>query len=142
MAKFGKERFQYGVFYLATMGRDTYPRVHPFTPFIGSGHLFAFMYTSSPKGKDLLANPKYAMHSLVGDMNGGNGEFQIKGEAIQILANDPRMQMAVDACPYPISKVKPVILFEFMITKCFTNYYTNEKPNFKHWKEAEKDKTI
>ncbi len=141
MAKFGRERFQYGVFYLATIGRDSYPRVHPFTPFIGSGHLFAFMYTTSPKGKDLLKNSKYSMHSLVRDMNGTNGEFQIRGEATRVESTgDPRTQMAVEACPYPVSKEKPLVLFEFLITRCMTNYYANGMPNLKSWKETPQEK--
>jgi hypothetical protein len=139
MAKFGEERFPNGVSYLATMGRDSYPRVHPFRPFISSGHLFAFMYTTSPKCIDLLKNPKYSMHTSVTDVNGGNGEFQIKGEVVRIeSASDPRRQMALEASPYPVSTVKPVVLFEFMVTRCLTNYYSEDGPNFDRWKEGEK----
>ena len=90
MASFGAKRLENRVFYLATVGLDSYPRVHPFTPFIGTGHLFAFMYSTSPKGKDLQRDHKYAMHSQVADMNGSNGEFQIKGEAF--LVEDPQIR--------------------------------------------------
>ncbi|HZW54948.1 MAG TPA: hypothetical protein VFF30_01520 [Nitrososphaerales archaeon] len=49
MASFGEKRFvEHKVMYLATIRPDGYPRVHPFTPFIGSGRLFAFMEPTSP----------------------------------------------------------------------------------------------
>jgi hypothetical protein len=136
MAKFGEERLKYGVMYLATIKSDGYPRVHPFTPFIGSGRLFAFMYTTSPKGKDLQRNRRYSMHSLVGDMNGLNGEFQITGDAFELTDPASRKE-AVAAVPYKLSQTRDIILFEFKIMSCFTNFYTNEKPNFKRWKLKE-----
>jgi hypothetical protein len=63
--------------YLATVRKNGYPRVHPFTPFVASRHLFAFM---EPKGLDLQRTDS-AIHSLVTDMNGTNGEFTIAGRA-------------------------------------------------------------
>ena len=134
MASFGEARLKFGVFYLATIGPDSYPRVHPFTPFVGSGHLFAFMYPTSPKGKDLQRNHKYAMHSLVADMNGTNGEFQIRGVA-SLITDPPRRKEAESACPYPM--VEPNVLFEFMIGRCLTNYYEGGKPHPKHWTSTE-----
>jgi len=135
MAGFGEKRLVYGVMYLATIAPNSYPRVHPFTPFIGSGHLFAFMEPTSPKGKDLQRNGKYAMHSLVTDMNGSNGEFQIKGDAI--VVTDPSLrEEALKSCPYA-SLAPPQarhVLFEFLISRCFTNYYADGKSNLKHWR--------
>ena len=131
MASFGKERIEYRVMYLATIKPDGYPRVHPFTPFIGSGRLFAFMYSTSPKGKDLQRNGKYSMHSLVADMNGTNGEFQITGNAF--LCSDPAsLKAATEACPYKTQG--QYILFEFKIGSAFTNYYSNGSTNVKRWK--------
>ena len=135
MAKFGEERFKYNVMYLATIGPDSYPRVHPFTPFIGSGRIFAFMESTSPKGKDLRGNGRYAMHSLVKDMNGTNGEFLITGDAI-LLSDSASRTAAVVSCPY--TPQERYILFEFLITSCFTNGYVNGKPNVRHWKEQTK----
>ncbi|HXZ91005.1 MAG TPA: pyridoxamine 5'-phosphate oxidase, partial [Candidatus Dormibacteraeota bacterium] len=50
MAEFGLKRVEYHVMYLATVRKNGYPRVHPFTPFVASGRLFAFMEPTSPKG--------------------------------------------------------------------------------------------
>jgi hypothetical protein len=132
MASFGEKRLQYKVMYLATIRPDGYPRVHPFTPFIGSGRLFAFMYPSSPKGKDLQRNGRYSMHSLVADENGTNGEFQISGNSL-LLTDSASLEAATASCPYKLSG--KYILFEFKIDRCFTNYYTNGTPNMKRWKE-------
>jgi hypothetical protein len=99
MENFGEQRLRSRVMYLATIKPDGYPRVHPFTPFVGSGHLFAFMEPTSPKGKDLQRNGKYSMHSLVTDMNGSNGEFQITGDAFLVTDSETR-QNALSTCPY------------------------------------------
>jgi len=117
--------------YLATIKEDGYPRVHPFTPFIGASRLVAFMEPTSPKGKDLQRNGKYSMHSLVTDMHGSDGEFQITGDAF--LSNNPdRRQEAVSACPY--KPQERYILFEFRIGSCMTNDYKDGAPRVKKWK--------
>ena len=136
MASFGQERLAYGVMYIATIKADGYPRVHPFTPFLGSGRLFAFMEPTSPKGKDLERNGKYSMHSLVKDMNGTNGEFQIGGKAF-LLTDPTSREIAIRFSPF-----KPndrYILFEFKIENCLTNFYTNGVPNVSRWKEDRSD---
>ena len=136
MAEFGEKRIQLRVMYIATIRQDGYPRVHPFTPFIGSGRLFAFMEPTSPKAKDLQRNGRYSMHSLVTDMNGTNGEFQISGDAGQVLDSASR-EAAITACPY--RDITPsfdrYILFEFKINRCLTNFYANRTANVKRWKE-------
>ncbi len=133
MASFGEKRFvEHKVMYLATIRPDGYPRVHPFTPFIGSGRLFAFMEPTSPKAKDIQWNGMYAMHSLVTDWQGTNGEFQISGRAF-LLTDDASREAAVRSCPY-----KPndrYILFEFKIDRCLTNYYADGLPHASSWKE-------
>ena len=95
MAEFGLERLEHRVMYLATVRKNGYPRVHPFTPFVASGHLFAFMEPASPKELDLQRDGLYAMHSLVTDMNGTNGEFTIAGRAQ--LVTDPETWQLEDA---------------------------------------------
>ena len=136
MVEFGEKRIQLGVMYLATVKQDGYPRVHPFTPFVGSGRLFAFMEPTSPKAKDLQRNGKYSMHSLVTDMRGTNGEFQISGDATQVSDSASR-EAAIAACPYRASNTPfdRYVLFEFKINRCLTNFYANGTANAKRWKE-------
>jgi hypothetical protein len=131
MAAFGLDRFKFQVMYLATVKPDSYPRIHPFTPFVSAGRLFAYMEPSSPKGKDLQRNGRYAMHSLVTDMDGSNGEFQISGDA-QLVTDAELMQLAAASCPYrPRDRY---VLFEFRIGTCLTNYYTDGRPHPKRWR--------
>jgi hypothetical protein len=131
MANFGVQRLQSKVMYLATIKPDGYPRVHPFTPFVGSKYLFAFMEPTSPKGKDLQRNGRYSMHSSVTDMNGSNGEFQISGDAFLVTDSEIR-RIAVSSCPY--KPQEQYILFEFKIGSCLTNSYTDGNPNVRRWK--------
>jgi hypothetical protein len=131
MASFGEERLRYKVMYLATIRPGGYPRVHPFTPFVGSGRLFAFMEATSPKGKDIQRNGRYAMHSQVADMDGTNGEFEITGDAFLVSDSASRSDAAA-ACPYtPAERYK---LFEFKIARCMTNDYAGGKSNVRSWK--------
>ncbi len=136
MAKFGQERLAHGVMYIATIKLDGYPRIHPFTPFVGSGRLFAFMEPTSPKGKDLQRNGKYSIHYLVTDMRGTNGEFQIGGKAF-LLTDLACRDMAVQSCPY--EPKDRYILFEFKIENCLTNNYANGVSNVSRWKENSKN---
>ena len=49
-----------------------HPRVHPVTPIVGSGKLFVFMEPTSPKGKDLMRDGRYALHcGIEGNNEGG-----------------------------------------------------------------------
>lgn len=132
MAEFGSKRLEYCVMYLATVRKDGYPRLHPFTPFVASGHLFAFMEPTSPKGLDLQRNGLYTIHSLVTDMHGTNGEFTITGRAH--LVTDPATRdLAVKGCPY--TPKDRYICLEFKLEECMTNTYVNGVPNTRYWKE-------
>jgi len=133
MAEFGLKRIEYHVMYLATVRRNGYPRVHPFTPFVSSGHLFAFMEPNSPKGLDLQRNGYYAMHSLVTDMNGTNGEFSITGQA-ELVVDANLRDLAVRGCPY--TPKDRYICFEFRLQQCLVNNYVEGIPNIRKWKQA------
>ena len=132
MAAFGLKRLEYHVMYLATVRKNGYPRVHPITPFITSGHLFAFMEPTSPKALDLQRNGLYAIHSLVTDWNGTNGEFTMAGHA-QLVTDQTTRDLAVRGCPY--NPKERYICFEFKLEECMTNTYEDDAPNTKHWKK-------
>src|SRR2546426_12673602 len=75
LAAFGEERFRAAeVAYLATVRADGSPGVHPFTPILCDGRLFAFMVPTSPKGHDLRRDPRDSIHSLGTDQHGREGE--------------------------------------------------------------------
>jgi Pyridoxamine 5'-phosphate oxidase len=138
LARFGADRMSERVMYLGTVRKDGYPRVHPFTPFIGSGHLFAFMEPTSPKGHDIQRDGRFVIHSLVKDMHGTGGEFSITGKARMV--NDPQMRtVAVKGCPYTPSE--RYVLFEFLIEEAATTHYPDGKPQHGRWKESSGSKS-
>lgn len=132
IAAFGKARFDNGVAYLATVRADGGPRVHPVTPVIGE-QLFLFMEPTSPKRKDLLREPRYALHCAVADYEGGEGEFYVRGRAS--LTDDPQLRaQAVAASVY--EPAERYILFVLTVDFAFMNIY-DEGPNIRRWQAAD-----
>ena len=139
MARFGVQRISERVMYIGTVRRDGYPRLHPFTPFLSSGHLFAFMYKTSPKGHDLKRDGRYVIHSLVKDMNGTDGEFMVTGKAT--FVEDPETRAtALKGCPYDASTGE-YDCFEFLVGECMTNHYVGGNPQVVKWKDPASSKS-
>jgi hypothetical protein len=131
LAKFGLERLNGKVAYLATLRKDGSPRVHPMTPIIGEGHLFVFMEPTSPKGHDLQRDGRYAIHCSVGDTSGESGEFNLAGQAR--LIDDPDLR----AVATRLSSYKPAdryILFEFEVASAASTIYPAGQPVRQNWK--------
>lgn len=129
IAGFGAARFGSEVAYLATVRPDGGPRVHPVTPIIGD-ELYLFMEPTSPKGKDLLRDPRYALHCSVADSGGGDGEFYVRGRAA--LTTDPLVrEQATRASSYPPQE--RYILFVLSVEFAFMNRYTDDGPNIRRW---------
>ena len=66
--------------FLATGGRHG-PRLAPVCPFWSAGELMLIASTGSPKARDLLADPRYALHAFLG---ADDEEFQIRGRAAPV----------------------------------------------------------
>lgn len=133
LAAFGEARFGSEVAYLGTLRADGSPRVHPVTPILGK-QLFLFMEPTSPKGKDLLRDPRYTLHCSVEDSSGGGGEFYVRGRAI--LSNDPRVRkQAIHAASY--KPQERYILFVLSVEFAFMNTYTGGDPNPRRWRASE-----
>lgn len=120
IAAFGEARFGMGVAYLGTLRSDGSPRVHPVTPVIAE-QLFLFMEPTSPKGKDLLRDPRFTLHCSVADSSGAGGEFYVRGVAH--LTVDPLLRaQGVQAASYvPEDRY---ILFVCSIEHAFMKIYT------------------
>ena len=138
MASFGTERLSEHVMYLGTVRKDGSPRVHPFTPFVSGGRLFAFMYPTSPKGHDLKRDGRYAIHSQVKDWHGAPGEFSISGRA-RFVEDEATRTVAAKGCPYESKGV--YICFEFLIEECRTTRYIDGKPQYARWNESSASKS-
>ncbi len=68
-----------GLGYLATVRADGGPRVHPVCPHIAEGLLWVFVGAPGPKRKDLLRDPRYALHTMCpADVD---DEFSVTGRA-------------------------------------------------------------
>ena len=130
MARYGAQRIAAMVMYLGTVRRDGYPRIHPVSPFVASGHLFVFMEPTSPKGHDIQRDGRYTLHSVVKDSNGSDGEFAVTGRARPVEA--ALREVAAKGCPY--TPAERYTCFEFFIEECLTNHYVNGKPQSKRWK--------
>jgi hypothetical protein len=132
LAAFGIQRFsQERVAYLATVKKDGSPRVHPVTPIVGDGRLFVFMEPTSPKGRDLRRDGRYAIHSAVADANGSNGEFTITGRAR--LVDDHGMRaLAVRLASYrPEDRY---VLFELSVDSAQATEYIGDDVVRRSWK--------
>ena len=135
LAAFGLARFQHNsVAYLATTRSDGAPRVHPVTPIVGEGHLFVFMEPTSPKGRDLLRDSRYALHCSVSNSSGESGEFYVSGRAR--FVDDPAVrQLAVDSASYP--PADRYILFELMLEHAASIAYVEETTLRQQWRAAQ-----
>lgn len=113
LAAYGAERFRrFGVAYLATVRADGSPRVHPVTPIVGQGRLFVFMEPTSPKGRDLRTDGRYAMHCTVSDSSGDSGEFFIAGRAA-FIEDAATRELAVSLASY--APAERYVLFELSV---------------------------
>jgi hypothetical protein len=130
LAAFGAKRFtSSGVAYLATVRADGAPRVYPVTPIIGEGRLFLFMEPTSPKGRDLQRDGRYAMHCSMEDSSGG-GEFFIAGRAR--LVEDPALrQIATKASSF--TPADRYVLFELNLEHASSTIYDGGNPIRKRW---------
>ncbi len=129
LAAYGAARFGRGVAYLATIRPDGGPRVHPVTPILGE-ELFLFMEPASPKGHDLRRDPRFTLHCTVEDSEGGEGEFYVRGRAVQ--TDDPAMRQAATAAA-SYTPADRYILFILRLDFAFANQYAANGPFSRRW---------
>ena len=131
LAAFGAERLHGKVAYLATVRPDGAPRVHPVTPIIGEGHLFLFMEPTSPKGKDLQRDGRYALHCAVSDSSGASGEFILSGHARLITDSDTRESAK---CVSNYAPKDRYVLFELSVENAASTVYEGDNVMRTNWK--------
>ena len=81
-----------GLGYLATVRADGGPRVHPISPAVLDGHLYAFILRKTPKAADLLRDHRFALHSWplpFTDEGFDDEEIHLVGRAIPVA--DPAL---------------------------------------------------
>jgi len=113
IAERGGRRLGVGVAYIATTARDGSPRVHPFTPLIGGGRLLAFIAKHTVKYGNLLREPRFAIHAMIGK---DDEEFMIIGRAVASDDWATRLQAAIKARKISMTSSNDVA-FEFFIER-------------------------
>ncbi len=102
-----------GVAFIGTTARDRSPRVHPMTPLIAGGRLLAFVGARTAKYRNLLRDPRFALHAVLGE---SDEEFLVIGRAV--IADDWASRMAAAAEAIKIGMTsKEDVLFEFRIER-------------------------
>ena len=119
LAAYGVTRFKSEVAYFATVREDGSPRVHPVTPIVGD-RLFLFMEPTSPKGRELERDGRYALHCSVENSSGGNGEFWVRGRASRTQGPADRAD-ATAASPY--TPAERYIVFVLSVEEAFMKQY-------------------
>ena len=80
-----QSRFEkYGLALLATVRRDGAPRISGIETFFGEGELWLGMMPGSMKAKDLLREPRFALHSATVDKDVKEGDAKIAGRALHV----------------------------------------------------------
>lgn len=131
LAAYGQARFKSEVGYFATLREDGSPRVHPVTPIVGD-RLFLFMEPTSPKGREIARDGRYALHCSVENSEGGGGEFWVRGRAAQTQDPADRAE-AIRVSPYP--PAERYILFILTVDEAFMKQYVQPKAITMRWKD-------
>ena len=113
MAERGAQRLAIGYAFIATTSRDGSPRVHPMTPLVGGGRLLAFVAVHTVKYRNLLRDPRYALHAVLGE---SDEEFLITGRAVVSDDWASRILAAAEAVRIGMTS-RDDVLFEFHIER-------------------------
>lgn len=133
LAAYGAGRLAQRVAYLATVRPDGGPRVHPVTPFIGQGRLIVYMEPTSPKGRDLRRDARYALHCGVEDTGGGRGEFLLLGQARLVEEDALRAQLFDVARSAGMTPKERFVIFEFHVGSVLATTYQAGDPVRRRW---------
>ncbi len=111
-----------GLGFLATVGADGSPRVHPMCPLLHEAGIFAFIIPS-PKQRDLHRDGRYAMHSYPREDD--EDAFFLAGLAAHVQDPDIRHalsdQFVAERAQFDVpAPAADHHLFEFDISRCLT----------------------
>jgi hypothetical protein len=86
LARLGKERIEkHGLCLLGTIRKDGTPRISPLEPDFFEGELCIGGMWRSMKNLDLVRDPRCLIHSVVANKDGTDGEFKLRGRAIDVV---------------------------------------------------------
>ena len=139
LAAYGRQRLERRIAYLATIRSDGSPRVHPVSPLISAGRLLLYMEPTSPKRADLHRDSRYAMHAAVEDNTGGEGEFLVRGRAVETIDAVIRTQAFEQARASGYTPLDRYVLFELRIDEAIATIYRDGEPKRTRWKVPSPD---
>jgi hypothetical protein len=123
-----------GAAFLATVGVDGTPRVHPFVPAVTDGAFWAFV-VDGPKQRDLDRTGRYAIHSCLGERD---ESFFCAGRAICVNDEVTRARIA-EVMPYSDVDDRHR-LYELRISKAlWTVWTTPTEPVYRRWSIPRRD---
>jgi hypothetical protein len=127
--------FLAGLAYLATIRPDGGPRMHPISPALLDGHLYAFILRNSPKCADLRRDGRYALHSFphsLAEDTFNDEELYVTGTAIMV--EDPMIRQAVaDACG---DSVEAGVVFELLLERVMHKGRAHGRAIYTTWKAS------
>ena len=109
-----------GLGYLATIRPDGGPRIHPISPAVLDGRLYAFILRRSPKSRDLARDARFALHSWplpFGEDSFDDEEIAFTGRAAAIEDEGLRERVARAVGDDPASGVVFELLLETALHK-------------------------
>ena len=131
-----------GLAFLGTVRADGGPRLHPVRVLLGDEGLYTFLIPS-PKQRDLLRDPRYALHCYPPDAN--EDAFYLTGEASPV-SDRPELRAALAgqfgaemAMPFDPAELDGQFLFEHHIDRVLRTVTTGHgDPNPVHtvWRAA------
>jgi hypothetical protein len=115
-----------GLAFLATVGADGAPRVHPACPVLTTGGLYAFVIPS-PKQRDLHRDGRYSLHSY--PRPDDEDAFFLAGRAQPIddpgLRHDLGAQFVAERAQFAVpAPAEDHDLFEFHVDRCLVTTTT------------------
>lgn len=138
LAKLARERFERDEFVmLGTIRADGRPRLSPCEVDFADGRLLFGMMWQSPKARDLLRDPRLAVHSVPGDKTSPGGDLKLYGEAIDEPAPGVRegfcraIRARIDWQP-----TEPYHLFSLDVTEGAFVRFTGEWEEVWRWDPA------
>ena len=135
LAAEGEKRFDSsGVVLVGTLTKDGSPRISPEEPLLLEGHLLLGMMWQSKKALDLIRDPRCLVHSTITDRHGKEGEFKLRGRAIDMQDAELRLRYA-DALQKEIDfrPEEPHHLFAVDIDSATLISYDSEKQHIQRW---------
>jgi len=114
-------QFGIGLGYLGTVRPDGGPRLHPFCPTFSGDRLYGLILPESPKCKDMLRDPRVAIHAVQGP---SRDEFCVAGIAVPINDRAMENQVRASAMADGMTSTEDEQLFEFLIDRAMLAAYT------------------